>query len=254
VRHPRVYVSVALETGERVSLDARTAHYLARVLRLKAGVPLILFDGRGGEYHAVLLRASSREATVEVGPHRGREIESPLDVCLVQAVSRGERMDYTIQKAVELGARAIAPVTTERCQIRLDETRADKRLQHWQGIVIHACQQCGRNRLPELRPLLPLEQWLEEPVLGRRLVLHPESRGRLKDFPPVGGSVTVLAGPEGGLSDSELARAAAAGYIGVQLGPRILRTETVSVAALAALQALWGDLAGTQESLLAAER
>jgi 16S rRNA (uracil1498-N3)-methyltransferase len=244
VRHPRVYLSAALETGARICTDGGTAHYLLRVLRLRAGAAVVLFDGRGGEYDAVVVRATAQEATLEVGVHRAREVESPLGVCLAQAVSRGERMTYTIQKAVELGVQAIVPVTTERCQVRLDEARADRRLQQWQSVIVHACQQCGRNRLPELRPLISLTQWLEAPAPGRRLMLHPGSAALLKDFPPIGGSATLLAGPEGGLSEGERERAAAAGYVGVQLGPRILRTETVSVAALAALQALWGDLAG----------
>jgi 16S rRNA (uracil1498-N3)-methyltransferase len=227
-------------------LDPATARYLLRVLRLRPGAPLVLFTGQGGEYDATLVRATHRECAVEVGSFRRREAESPLYICLVQAVSRGERMAYTVQKAVELGVQELVPVVTERCQVRLGEPQAEKRLQHWRSIAVNACQQCGRNRLPELRPVMSFADWLREPASGCKLVLHPASAACLADVPPADGRAVLLAGPEGGLSEREVDMASAAGYQPVRLGPRILRTETVALAAVSALQALWGDLAGLE--------
>jgi 16S rRNA (uracil1498-N3)-methyltransferase len=244
VRTTRVYVPARFEVGGQVHLDPATAHYLVRVLRLRPGAPLVLFTGQGGEYDATLVRATHRECAVEVGSFRPREAESPIHICLVQAVSRGERMAYAVQKAVELGVQALVPVVTERCQVQLGDSRAEKRLQHWRGIAVSACQQCGRNRLPELRPLMSLADWLREPTAGCKLVLDPTSTASLGEVPPVDGRAVVVVGPEGGLSESEIEMACTAGYEPVRLGPRILRTETVALAAVSALQALWGDLAG----------
>jgi 16S rRNA (uracil1498-N3)-methyltransferase len=207
-----------------------------------------LFNGRGGEYEAILAQITPRGAAVDIGIFRAREAESPLHVCLVQAVSRAERMDYTVQKAVELGVREIVPVITERCLVRLDNVRGDRRLQHWRAIIVSACQQCGRNRIPDLRSMTQLTDWLGEPADGSKLLLDPGSTACLGQLPRVDGRAVLLAGPEGGLSERELVLARAAGYVGVRLGPRILRTETASLAAVSALQTLWGDLAGSAGS------
>ena len=217
---------------------------MVRVLRLAAGDPLQLFDGRGMVYDAVIAQCARGTVSVQVKDGRREDRESPLRVTLAQAVSSGERMDYTIQKVVELGAVVIQPLLAERCVVRLSGERAEKRQAHWQGVVIAACEQCGRNHLPQVQPLLPLATWLEHPAAADdlRLLLIPGASGRLRQLPGPCAGVTLLAGPEGGLTAAEAAAAVRAGFMPLTLGPRVLRTETAAVAALAALQATWGDL------------
>lgn len=169
--------------------------------------------------------------------------ESPLSLHLLQAVSKGERMDLVIQKAVELGVREITPVLTERCVVRLKGSRAEKRHRHWREIIINACEQCGRNRLPLLHHITPVEKVLDEPSGGLKLVLDPSAASSIGALAsPRDGEVHLLIGPEGGLSDWELDQATLHGFTAVRLGPRILRTETAALASLSALQVLWGDL------------
>lgn len=242
----RVYVDAALGTGARLVLAEDSAHHVGRVLRARVGDPLMLFNGRGGEYVATLTRLGRREAEVEVGTHQPRERESPLRITLAQGISRGERMDYTIQKAVELGVAVIQPLTTARSTVRLDTQRARRRQQHWQGIIIGACEQCGRNRLPELRPVCGLDEWLHKRVArdqpGMRLLLHGEAENGPYDLlRPAGMTLSLLVGPEGGLSPTEITQATDAGHYGLRLGPRVLRTETAALTALALLQGRWGD-------------
>lgn len=209
---------------------------------MKAGAELSLFNGQGLELKAQLEQVEKRQATVKLQQPIETNNESPLDILLMQGISRGERMDYAIQKAVELGVKRIMPVITERCNVQLSGDRAEKRLNHWQGVVISACEQSGRSFLPELLPITSLDTALAEVNDDCKLVLDPEA---VQGFSSVkkASRITLLIGPEGGLSDTEVQRAMDGGFTGITLGPRILRTETASAAALAMVQARWGDLA-----------
>jgi 16S rRNA (uracil1498-N3)-methyltransferase len=243
MRMPRLYQPGPLSVGRTIALDETGLTHAVRVLRLRPGAELVLFDGRGGEYPAVLERAQRRSATVRIERHSPVERESPLHVTLVQGLSRGERMDYTLQKAVELGVTAIQPVLCKHSPPSGDAGRLHKRWQHWRGVLISACEQCGRNTLPELAEPLPLADWLGNLAPdGMHLLLDPQADVGLHALPRPPGPITLLVGPEGGLSDAEQARARQAGFQSVPLGPRVLRTETAGMAALAVLQARWGDL------------
>ena len=239
---PRFYLPAPLAVGATVALDATAFHHAVRALRLKLGAALHLFNGQGGAFAATLIEIGKREAWARVMADVPGEVESPLPVVLAQGIARGDKMDYTLQKAVELGASAIQPLFTERSGVDLTGERRLRKVQHWRGIVIGACEQCGRNRLPEVREPLSLTDWLGQPAApGWRLLLDPAAGRGLRGLAPLAGAVLLLIGPEGGLSPAEITQARAAGFTGIRLGPRILRTETAGVAALAALQALWGD-------------
>jgi len=242
MRIPRIHQPGPLATGAVVTLSDSAANHVARVLRLPVGAELTLFDGRGGEYAARIHAVGKRDVTAEVGECRAREAESPLAITLVQGIAKGERMDYTIQKATELGVAHIVPVITERCNVRLSDERWEKKLQHWQAVAISACEQCGRNRIPLIDQPLPLAAWLAQDRNELRLSLDPQAAGGIASIAEQPRQVSLLVGPEGGLSEGELAGAQRAGYRGIRLGPRVLRTETAGVAALAVLQARWGDL------------
>jgi 16S rRNA (uracil1498-N3)-methyltransferase len=215
-----------------------------RVLRLPPGAPVVLFDGRGGEYPARIERIERDRVYAELAAWQEIERESPLVVTLVQALQAGDKMDFTIQKAVELGVRDIVPVESRRSVLRLSGERAAKRVAHWQGVVASACEQCGRNQVPLVAPLEKLENWLARPAGGvLRLMLAPDAGQTLADIEPAG-AVQLLIGAEGGLDPQEMIAAQQAGFQAVRLGPRVLRTETAGLAVLAALQALWGDFRG----------
>jgi 16S rRNA (uracil1498-N3)-methyltransferase len=240
----RVYCPGELAPGRTVSLPPPQAHHVARVLRRRAGDALTLFSGDGAEYAAVIESAAGRGVSVTVGERRLLDRESRLRIVLGQAISAGERMDYTIQKAVELGVAVICPIATARCVVRLDAARAAKRLEHWRSVAIAACEQCGRNRLPGIAAVESLPEWLAGgTVRGAALsvLLAPQAAAGLRELPAPEGIVVLLAGPEGGFTAGEQALARARGFVPVRLGPRVLRTETAAVAALAAMQALWGD-------------
>lgn len=240
MRLSRFYSPKPLTVGKQIELDPVARQHAITVLRLKPGAPLILFDGQGGEYRAVLREAGSR-ALAEILAHAPVERESPLDVTLLQGISRGERMDVAIQKAVELGVARILPVFTARSQVKLDARRAEKRLAHWRGVVRAACEQCGRNRLPAVAAPAPLSQVLAAlPDTAARFVLAPEGGTSLASAAPRA-RIALLVGPEGGLEADEIRAATARGFISIGLGPRVLRTETAAAAALAAMQMLWGD-------------
>jgi len=257
MRIPRFYLPAPLAVGTTVALDDQAFNHAVRVLRLKPGAALIVFDGAGGAFAATLVEAGRREARARVTEVLPGGVESPLRVALAQGISRGDKMDYTLQKAVELGVAAIQPLLTERGGVDLSGERLARKIQHWGGIVIGACEQCGRNRLPELREPVSLAEWLRQqaetdppgapchpPLKGGqdlRLLLDPLAEQGLRGLERPEGKITLLIGSEGGLSLAEIAQARRAGFTGVRLGPRILRTETAGVAALAALQALWGD-------------
>ena len=231
---PRVYVEQPLAAGLEIGLPDAARHH-ARVLRLRPGELITLFDGRGGEWEAELIgrnRASVRTFSAV-------ERESPLAVTLVQGVSSGERMDYTIQKAVELGVAAIQPVLTRKGVVRLAGERAQSRLEHWRRVAASACEQCGRNRIPPVQPIQDLAAYLRSPGGAPRLLLSAEGRS-LRTLAP-SGAATIAAGPEAGFSPEERTALELAGFVKTSLGPRVLRTETAALAALAALNVLRGD-------------
>jgi 16S rRNA (uracil1498-N3)-methyltransferase len=239
---PRFHVSIPLTVPGTLDLPESVAHHALRVLRLHSGDAVTLFNGKGGEYAARITATGKHDVTVAIERHDPVERESPLPVTLVQAVSSGDRMDLTIQKAVELGVSRIVPVESERCVVRLKGERAEKRAAHWRQVVISACEQCGRNRIPEVRMIAPLDVWLAAEADGaQRWMLLPGADTALRDLPRSRKPVELLVGPEGGLTDTEAEAARRAGYQPVRLGPRVLRTETAAPALLAALQALWGD-------------
>lgn len=243
MRVPRVYSSLPLSIGSRVSLEERAFQYLVRVLRLRPGAELWLFDGQGAEYQAVLEVVAKRAAEVRILERIERHLESPLQIILGQGISRGERMDYALQKAVELGVSRIIPLFTERSAVNLSGGRIGKRLRHWQGVAISACEQCGRNYLPPVEAPRSLAAFLGDCHAGLAVLLDPRSHRPLKELPPPSDRrLVLLIGPEGGLNEAEIKQALRVGFINVSLGPRVLRTETATVAALTALQLLWGDL------------
>lgn len=242
---PRFHCPTPLTVGVPVDLPERVAHHAIKVLRLRRGDALALFNGAGGEYRARIAAVERAKVSVEVSGWSAMEREAPLSITLVQALQAGEKMDLTVQKAVELGVERIVPVLSRRSVLRLDAERALRRLEHWRGVVVAACEQCGRNRLPEVVAPERLENWLtRRSAPGTvRLMLSVAAGCSLTRLPapPVGGSVELLIGAEGGLAAEEVELAALAGFFSVRLGPRILRTETAGLAALAAIQVLWGD-------------
>jgi 16S rRNA (uracil1498-N3)-methyltransferase len=242
VRLSRVFVAMPLERGARVTLTGDAAGHVTRVLRLRPGAPLTLFNGTGGEYPGTIEAVHARALTVMVGEAQRIERESPLQVTLAQGVARGERMDLVVQKATELGVSRIVPLSTARSIVRLDGHKAARRLEHWRAISIGACEQSGRNRPPQLTSPMTLEELLREEQTGTRLLLSPGAALRLPQIARPEGGVLVLIGPEGGLAEEEQQRALAAGFVGVRIGPRVLRTETAAIAALVLLQREFGDL------------
>jgi 16S rRNA (uracil1498-N3)-methyltransferase len=247
----RIYFPDPIPDHGLCQLPVAKAHHVAHVLRLAPGDAVTLFDGQGNAWDAVISKCARGDVSVQLKARREEDRESPLQLTLAQAVSSGERMDYTIQKAVELGISAIQPLMAERCVVRLSGERAAKRVAHWQGaattpcqgVVAASCEQCGRNRVPVVKPLLSLRDWLDEAAAagGTRLLLAPDGPAVLRELQRPAGMVTVLAGPEGGFTSSEAADAQRFGFQPLRLGPRVLRTETAAVALLAAMQALWGD-------------
>lgn len=248
MRLTRVYVEAPLAPGARLSLTGSAARHLTRVLRRRPGEPLTLFNGAGGEYAATIEAVQREKVLVAVGDARAIDCESPLTLTLAQGVARGERMDLVVQKATELGAAAIVPLLTERSVVQLRASQVRGKLEHWRAIAIAACEQSGRNRLPRIELPATLAEFLRVgagvPAApgSARLLLLPGAQMRIADLAGKVVDVTVLIGPEGGLSDSEEAAAVAEGFTPVRIGPRVLRTETAAIAALALLQREFGDL------------
>jgi 16S rRNA (uracil1498-N3)-methyltransferase len=239
---PRFHVDTVLAAGSHVELPSSAAHHAANVLRMRVGDTLVLFDGRGGEYSAHLESVDRKHVVAGVDSHHDIERESSLAVTLVQAVSSRERMDVTLQKAVELGVARIVPVMSQRGVVRLSGERAGQRVQHWQQVVIAACEQCGRNRVPPVEALVPLAAFLEPSSPATvRWMLSPHAGHTLRSLEKPRTAVELLVGPEGGLTGEEERAAGVAGFMPLRIGPRILRTETAAPALLAAMQALWGD-------------
>ncbi|MDA1343468.1 MAG: 16S rRNA (uracil(1498)-N(3))-methyltransferase [Proteobacteria bacterium] len=240
MRISRLYVDLPLALNEQVKLDDDSGHYVRTVLRLKKDDAIILFNGNGGEYVCVLAEVSRKAVLVMVKTWIERSVESPLQVTLGLGISRGDRMDLSVQKAVELGVYQITPLMTERCVVQFKGEKKPQRLQHWQKIVQHAAEQSGRTVLPELSEIVALQNWVSNQQ-GLKVFLDPYAEKSLAQLQPEDVKVTLLIGPEGGFADHERSVAIATGFIPVRLGSRILRTETAAIAALAAVQMLWGD-------------
>ncbi|MHB1084989.1 MAG: 16S rRNA (uracil(1498)-N(3))-methyltransferase [Thiobacillus sp.] len=238
---PRFYLDQPLALGACFSLPPGPARHAARALRLAAGDTVTLFNGQGGEFEARIERIQKDEVAVRISHFADVGCESPLRVLLAQGISSGERMDYTLQKAVELGVMAIQPIAAKRSVVKLAGERADRRVAHWQGVVASACEQCGRNQVPAVAAPLTLVNWLGQRTGGRLLFLSPLAELRLADLPAPTEMDYLVAGPEGGFETDEIDALLATGAIPVRLGPRVLRTETAALAALAAMQTLWGD-------------
>ncbi len=244
MRTIRLYVDTALQAGSQLALPDAAADHALRVLRLRTGDALTLFNGDGCDYACIIEHSDRRSARVRVNACTEVGNESPLTLTLVQAVARGEKMDWIVQKATELGIARIVPVLSERSEVRLDARRADKRLDHWRAVAASACEQSGRARLPLMEPLRPLDEWITAQAGQdtQRLVLSPDSGARLAERAWVSARASVAVGPEGGWSQRDLSTLQGAGFETLQLGPRVLRTETAGLAAIAAMQALHGDL------------
>jgi len=254
MRIPRIYTTSELRQGTKFTLEKKAGNHLVRVLRLKPGAEVILFNGQGGHFEAVIDNVTGSNVDITIGRHILHEVESPLEIILAQGISRGERMDYTIQKSVELGASRIIPLITERCGVKLDAERAMKRLNHWQGVVVGACEQCGRNHIPVIDSIKTLQDWLaqsdnmdesenaKQAYPDLKLVLDSHTGKTLSQYARPNGPVILLIGPEGGLTEDELLQVTQAGFAAVRLGPRTLRTETAGIAAISSLQSIWGDM------------
>jgi len=241
LRTHRIHVRQALEPGLEIVLEDGPAHYLGRVLRVAEGQSVVLFNGDGHDYAADVRRIGRRELSLEVRSRLPGLAEPALQITVVQALSRGERMDQTLQKCTELGVAAFQPLFSERAELRLAGDKRLRRVEHWQGVVISACEQCGRSRVPEVYPPLALGEWLQRATTASRLVLDPAATTSLAQA-SFGDRLELTVGPEGGFSEAELAEMRAHGMQAVNLGPRILRTETAAPAATAILQCLRGDL------------
>ncbi|WGK62007.1 16S rRNA (uracil(1498)-N(3))-methyltransferase [Halopseudomonas sp. SMJS2] len=240
MRVSRFYLDAPLSQGEQL-LEGDLAHYISRVLRLGPGAPVQIFNGSGQEWPGTVLEAGKRQVRINLAAPLDGLAESPLQVHLGQAMSRGERMDWAIQKAVELGVAQITPLFTERCEVRLQGERADKRQQHWQQVAISACEQCGRSVVPTVNPPMALADWLATLNTELKLVLHHRTSQSLASLTPPR-TLGLLIGPEGGLSATEISQAETTGFHATRFGPRVLRTETAPVVALSIVQQLWGDL------------
>lgn len=244
----RLYVPDPLHTGAELRLDEERSHYVGRVLRLRVGDAVVLFNGSGGEFAAAITEVSKRGVVVRIGEYRERDVESPLVITLIQGISRGERMDIVVQKATELGVHRITPIMTEFSVVRLhggNDNKGEKRALHWLKVARSACEQCGRNVVPTLDAPQSFKSWLESSSSCGvpRIVLDPGATRTLGNLERVHDRIELLIGPEGGLSDAEVDQAVAAGFSACSIGPRVLRTETAAIAAIAVLQARWGDLA-----------
>lgn len=240
----RLHVTGSYGAGSDVELESEQARYLGRVLRLRVGDRLLVFDGEGGEFEATISAIGKTSATLRVGEKTLASAESLLRVHLVQGISRGERMDFIVQKATELGVKRITPVLTEFGVVKLDAARAAKRREHWHRVAISACEQCGRVRLPLIDTPIPLKNWFgnKPQHVDSEIILKPGATTPLKHIGSPATKICVLIGPEGGFSKTEYEDAEVAGFRAVSLGPRVLRTETAAIASIAILQSEWGDL------------
>ena len=249
MRLTRVHIDEDLQAGQRLTIEGSAGNHIGRVLRLRVGESVTLFNGQGGEYAASIEEIRRDTVMVTVQERRDAERESPCQIVLAQGISRGERMDWVVQKATELGVARIVPLFTERSVVHLDDKQAARKVQHWRAIAIAACEQSGRNRVPEIAQPVGLYALLEQATIphgtaprGAALLLSPGAALRIADIAPDEAGATVLIGPEGGLADLEQETAVKSGFTPVRLGPRVLRTETAAVCALTLLQQKFGDL------------
>ena len=238
MRLSRFFIDAPLSIGEHELPEAQ-AHYIGRVLRMTEGDALQVFDGSGTEFRGTLLEVGKKRVRVQLDDSFAGQPESPLRIHLGQGLSRGERMDWAIQKATELGVSEITPIVSERCEVRLKDERAEKRQAHWQQVAVSACEQCGRSVVPIIHSPVPLADWLKRTEADLKLVLHPVAKPLTSHDKPE--TLAFLIGPEGGLNDAEVEQAQDAGFHAARLGPRVLRTETAPVVALSVAQQLWGD-------------
>jgi 16S rRNA (uracil1498-N3)-methyltransferase len=242
MRIPRLYHPELLHVDQMVTLNKDASNHVINVLRLKNEHPVVLFNGDGNEYSAELQITGKRQAEALILSKLSMNVESGLNVHLGQGISKGDRMDFVIQKAVELGVAEITPLITERCVVKLNQERWQKKLLQWQKIAISACEQCGRNVVPTIHSPLALQEWMQQSTRQLRLTLNPKAQMRMLQLHPPKDGVRLLIGPEGGFSDAEVYQAEQIGFYDVSLGPRVLRTETAALASLAILQAQFGDL------------
>ena len=241
MRISRIFTQAILQADQLIVLDEKTSHYLSKVLRLKVAAQLIVFNGDGMQYPSVIAAIEKKSVTILTGAGQLINNESPLHTHLGIALSKGDRIETVMQKATELGVSEITPLISDRTEVKLNADRAEKKQQHWQQILISACEQCGRNRIPQLHPLQSVNSWASQVVADKKLVLHHRTDKKLEANEAIS-SVALLIGPEGGLSASEIAFAEQQKFSALRLGPRVLRTETAPLVALSLLQHIWGDL------------
>ncbi len=243
MRIPRIYHPTLLQQVKYCTLSDDAVNHVSRVLRMQVGERLALFDSSNYTYAAVITQLSKKMVEVEILDQQLDDRESPLKIHLGQVISRGERMEFTIQKSVELGVNIITPLWSERCGVKLDAERMDKKIQQWQKIAIAACEQCGRNIVPEIRPMMKLQDWCAEKDGSLKLNLHPKAQYSIRTLPEIPAEgVRLLIGAEGGLSAQEIRQTEQQGFTQILLGKRVLRTETAALAAITALQICFGDL------------
>jgi 16S rRNA (uracil1498-N3)-methyltransferase len=242
MRIPRIFTAQPLIISSSIQLEEGAARHLSSALRMSVGQSIILFDGHGGEYSAALTEVKKSKVWVAVNEFSDKDLESPLKIQLAIGISRGERMDWIVQKATELGATEITPLFTERCEVKLSGERLEKKTRHWQQIAISACEQCQRNIVPIINSAAMIDQYLADPVIGLKLVLHHRTEKRLTEMTNSNNNIALLVGPEGGLSDREIESAIKHNFAALALGPRVLRTETAPLAAISIIQSLWGDM------------
>ena len=243
MRIPRLFIDLNLSSGETVFLPQDKAHHVSHVLRMRCGDPIMLFNDSGYEFDSRIIELTKKSGQVEIGESSQVENESPLNITLCLAIVRGQHMDFSIQKAVELGVNKIVPVMSDFSNVKLQDDRIQHKLTHWQNIIISATEQCGRSRLTQLLSPVTFSEWLvASDISTTRLILHPGSQKSMSETDVINNKLTLMVGPEGGFSDIELNGAKEKGVVSISLGPRILRTETAVVSALSNAQQLWGDL------------
>jgi len=243
MRIPRIYEPATLQVGQTIALSEDGANHIGRVLRMQPGQQLELFNGDGNQYPATIASVGKKSVEVTIDRCDAQSVESPLAIHLGQVISRGDKMDFTIQKSVELGVTCITPLFSERCGVKLPADRLEKKREQWQKVVISACEQCGRNIVPEVRMPMELDAWLAEETKELKLNLHPRAEYSINTLPVPAHGVRLLIGPEGGLSSDEITRTVQEDFKEMLLGPRVLRTETAALTAITALQCRFGDLA-----------
>ncbi|TRW48141.1 16S rRNA (uracil(1498)-N(3))-methyltransferase [Aliidiomarina halalkaliphila] len=240
MRIPRIYHPAPLAGLQQVTLSDDASHHVGRVLRMQPGQSLELFDGSDVRFAATILHVSKKSVQVEINDSITDSRESSLEIHLVQGISKGDRMDFVLQKSVELGVTSITPVFTQRCNVKLNQERLARKQDQWRKIVLGACEQSGRNWVPQVRDALALPQWLQNADTSQRVILDPYAQTRFRDIPR-SAAYTLIIGPEGGFTDDEVQLLSDHQCLGVQIGPRVLRTETAALAAITALQSHFGD-------------